>query len=162
MKYLEIKRHLDKPDESYTCELLMQGTNYVVLKYVNDSFGQIGKEIFESGSTTFAYYRTGVGYVLWKMFGVDGKLKGHLFHICKDLWVGCGGVEYLDLFIDLWFDLKGGVTVLDREDLKAFQKLGGIEEDDLRWIHLHEQKITRNATEIIGKFDTLLSQRKKN
>ena len=66
MAYLEVKRHLNKPDESYSCEAMVRGNGYMVLKYVNDRPGRVGDLTFEVGSTTFAYYRTGAGYVLWR------------------------------------------------------------------------------------------------
>ena len=36
MKILEIKRHLNKPDESYLCDLLARGSDYVIVKYVSE------------------------------------------------------------------------------------------------------------------------------
>ena len=64
MKILEIKRHLNKPDETYLCDLLKRGSDYVILKYVSKQPGRVGSVTFEVGSTTFAYYRTGMRYVI--------------------------------------------------------------------------------------------------
>ncbi len=159
---MEVKRHLNKPDESYPCDLLVRGAGYVVLRYVSDRSGRVGEVDIEVGSTTFAYYRTGVGYVLWKMCGADGRLKGHLFHICRDLRVGDERVEYLDLLLDLWFDPEGGVTVLYREELEACREAGGVGNGDLKWIALQEQEVIRNVGGIIGDLDALLSEGEKD
>ena len=153
MKILEVKRHLNKPDESYLCDLLRRGSDYVVLKYVSDRPGRVGGVTFEVGSTTYAFYRTGAGYVLWRMFGPDNKLKGHLFHICRDLKVAEDRVEYQDLLLDLWFDADGRLTILDRDEVEDCAANGVIREQDLRWIARQEQKIIENWRKIISDFD---------
>ncbi len=158
MAYLEVKRHLNKPDESYPCEVLVRGDGYVVLKYVNARPGQVGDVTFEVGSTTFAYYRNGAGYVLWKMCGADDRLKGHLFHICRDLKVGEGGVEYLDLLLDLWYDAEGRLTVLDREELEACRASGAVGKTDLDWIDRQAREIEQSADRIIGALDARLAE----
>lgn len=158
MAYLEVKRHLNKPDESYSCEALVRGNGTVVLKYVNDQPGRVSGVAFEVGSTTFAYYRTGAGYVLWKMCGADDRLKGHLFHICRDLKVGEDGVEYLDLLLDLWYDAEGRLTVLDREELEACRASGAVGKTDLDWIDRQAREIEQNAGQIIGAFDARLAE----
>ena len=71
MKFLEIKRHLNKPDEFYTCDLLERGDGFVLLKYVSEKAGRVGPVAFEPGTVTYAFYRTGCGYVLWRMCGPE-------------------------------------------------------------------------------------------
>jgi hypothetical protein len=156
MTVLEVKRHLNKPDASYGCDLLVRGPGYVVLKYVSDRPGRVGDVPIEVGCTTFAYYRDGAGYVLWKMCGADGRLKGHLFHICRDLKVGDGRVEYLDLLLDLWYDATGRLTVLDRDELEACRISGVVGEADLEWIGQQEQRIVRHVGQMLGELDARL------
>lgn len=144
MKILEIKHNLKKPDESYLCDLLERGSNYIVLKYVNERPGRVGNVTFEVGSNTYAYYRTGGGYVLWRMFGADNKLKGHLFHVCRDQQVREDQVEYLDLLLDLWIDLDGQLTILDRVEVDECAAKGLIGEKDLAWIARQEREIIDN------------------
>ncbi len=160
MKILEIKRHLNKPDESYLCDLFRQGNGYVVLKYVNESPGRVGAVSFDIGSTTYAYYRTGGGYVLWKMCGPDGQLKGYLFHICREQKVWEERVEYLDLLLDLWIDPDGRMTVLDREEVEMCAAQGVIGERDLAWIARQEQEITENVGQIISEFEARVRRKK--
>ena len=152
MKILEIKRHLNKPDESYLCDLFKRGSGYVVLKYVSERPGRVGSITFEVGSTTYAYYRTGGGYVLWRMFGPDNKLKGQLFHICRDQQVGEDRVEYLDLLLDLWIDEDGELTILDLDEVDECVAKGVIGEQDLAWIARQEQDIIKNWRQIISIF----------
>lgn len=155
MQILEVKRHLNKPDESYLCEVYEHGADHVMLKYISDRSGRLGDVKFEAGSITYAYYRTGGGYVLWKICGPDGELKGYLFHICREQKVSEDRVEYLDLLLDLWIDSQGRLTILDRDELEACAQEGKIGEQDLAWIAQQEKLITENGNRIITDFDRL-------
>ncbi len=155
MKILEIKRHLNKPDESYLCDLLLRGSDYVILKYVSTQPGRVGSVTFEAGSTTFAHYKTGRGYVVWKMLNPDKTLEGHLFHICKDQQVKDTRVEYLDLLLDVWIDSEGQLTILDRDELETCARNGEIGDKELRWIAQQEQVITENWKQIVSDLDLL-------
>jgi protein associated with RNAse G/E len=156
MKILEIKRHLNKPDESYQCDLLKRGSDYVLVKYVSERPGRVGAVTFEVGSTTFAYYRTGMGYVVWKMLNPDSRLEGYLFHICRDLRVGEDRMEYLDLLLDVWIDAGGQITILDRDEVEACAVKKVIGEKELTWIAQQEQEILENWRQIISDFNILL------
>jgi len=46
---LEIKRHLNKPDEHYLCTLLQSGEDHMVLKYVNEKPARLGDAVFKPG-----------------------------------------------------------------------------------------------------------------
>jgi protein associated with RNAse G/E len=156
MKILEIKRHLNKPDESYLCDLLERDRNWIIVKYVSDRPGRVGSVTFDAGSTTFAYYRTGMGYVIWKMLAPDNRLKGHLFHICQDLHVEEDKVKYLDLLLDVWIDAAGQITVLDRDEVEDCAGKGVIGEKELIWIAQQEKEIVENWKQIISDFNLLL------
>ena len=156
MKILEIKRHLNKPDESYLCDLFKRDSDYLVLKYVSEQPGRVASVTFEVGSTTYAYYRAGGGYVLWKMLGPDNKLRGHLFHICRDQVVSEDRVEYLDLLLDIWIDADGQLSILDRDEVEQCATKGALSEQDLAWITRQEQEIIKNQTQIISDFDNIL------
>jgi hypothetical protein len=156
MKILEIKRHLNKPDESYLCDLFTRGRDFVVLKYVNERSGKIGEVTIEAGSITHAYYKTGEGYVVWKLSGPEGTLTGHLFHICRELKVDERQVEYLDMLLDLWIDPHGRLTVLDQDEVDACAENGVLGERDLAWIADQKRGIIENMARIIGDFDLLL------
>ena len=151
MKILEVKRHLNKPDESYFCDLLERDEDYIALKYVSDRPGQVGNVRFEIGSVTYAYYRTGAGYVLWKMVGADSKLKGYLFHICRDLKVEADRVEYLDLLLDVWIDPKGRLTILDRDEVEECVAKGVLSENDTAWIQRLEREIVADWRRLIAE-----------
>jgi len=156
MKILEIKRHLNKPDESYLCDLFKRDSSYLVLKYVSEQPGRVASVTFEVGSTTYAYYRTGSGYVLWRMLGPDHELRGHLFHICKDQVVSEGRVEYLDLLLDIWIDADGKLSILDRDEVEECATKGALSEQDLAWISRQEVEIIENWRQIISDFNSIL------
>ena len=155
MKILEIKRHLNKPDESYLCDLFKRDSGYVVLKYVSEQPGRVGTVTFEVGSTTYAYYRAGGGYVLWRMLGPDHELKGHLFHICRDQVVSEDRVEYLDLLLDIWIDANGRLSILDRDEVEECTAKGALSAQDLTWISRQEVEIIENWRQIISNFKIL-------
>jgi hypothetical protein len=157
MKILEIKRHLNKADESYQCDLLERNSDWIIVKYVSEMHGQVGSVNFYAGSTTFAYYKTGMGHVLWKMLNPGNRLEGYLFHICRDLLVGENRVEYLDLLLDVWIDTDGQITILDRDEVEACASQGVIAEGELIWIARQEQEITSNWRQIISDFEQRLS-----
>jgi protein associated with RNAse G/E len=152
-RILEIKRHLNKPDEHYLCDLLLLGKDDMVLKYVSDKPARLGDAVFEPGSVTYAYYRTGSGFALWKMYGSNGQLRGYLFHICRDLRVSQDRVEYLDLLLDIWISPEGSLTVLDRDELEACAAKGTVDEEDLAWIAHHEEEIRESWKEIISSLN---------
>jgi hypothetical protein len=156
MQILEMKRHLNKADESYLCDVFKRGSDYVVLKYVNERPGRVGGIICDVGSTTYAYYKPGRGYVLWKICGPDGRLKCHLFHVCRNLEVREDRVEYLDLLLDLLIDADGQLTVLDWEEVEVCAAKGVIGQQDLAWIARQRREITDNMGRLISDFDLLL------
>ena len=156
MKILEIKRHLNKPVESYLCDLLKRGNDYIIIKYVNEQPGSVGSVTFDTGSTTYAYYRKGMGYVVWKMVDPHNVLKGYLFHICCDLQVREDRVVYLDLLLDVWIDTRGQITILDRDEVQQCAEDHMIGENELMWIAQHERQIVENWQEIVADLNRLL------
>lgn len=156
MKILELKRHFNKPEESYLCDLIRRGSDYIIVKYVSDKSGRVGSVTFNTGSTTYAYYKIGIGYVIWKMFNSDTRLEGYLCHICQDIDVEEDKVKYLDLLLDVWIDAEGQITILDRDEVKECVVKGVIGESELMWIAQQEQEIIENWKQIISDFNLLL------
>lgn len=156
MKILELKRHFNKPEESYLCDLIRRGSDYIIVKYVSDKSGRVGSVTFNTGSTTYAYYKIGIGYVIWKMFNSDTRLEGYLCHICQDIDVEEDKVKYLDLLLDVWIDTEGQITILDRDEVKECAVKGVIGESELMWIAQQEQEIIENWKQIISDFNLLL------
>ena len=157
MKYREIKRHLNKPDAVYDCERILRAGDYVVLRYVNARPGRLGELDVHAGTVTYGYYRDGAGYVLWKMQDPEGRLLGHLFHVCRNLKVGDCEVDYVDLMLDLWFDPTRRLTVLDRDELDAYALSDGLSGREMEWVARHERAIADNVDEILDDFDGILA-----
>ena len=158
MMFREVKRHLDKPDAVFACESIVHNGDSVVLRYVNARPGRVGETVIRTGSVTYGYYRQGAGYVLWKMFDPDGRLLGHLFHICRNVEVGDRCVDYVDLLLDLWFDPEGRLTVLDRDELESCERRNVVDRRDREWIARHEREIIAGAEEILDDFNGILER----
>ncbi len=157
MKILEVKRHLNKPDETYLCDLLLRdNAHFMVLKYVNERAGRVGGVSFEVGAVTYAYYRTGCGFVLWKMLDASANLKGYLFHICRHLKLGENRVEYLDMLLDIWIDDEGCISILDRNEVEECVADAIIGNEEVAWINRQENNILQNWKQITADFDALL------
>lgn len=145
----EYKRHLNKPDQSYVCEVLTREPGHVVLRYVSDREGRIGEAVFPPGSTTVAHYWTGRGFVAWRMHGPDGRLIGHVFHICRDVKIEQGRVDYLDLLLDLWVSPEGEVRILDEDEVAACRDRGVLCKADLEWIELQRRQVIERLPNLL-------------
>ena len=156
MKFREVKRHLDKPDAVFACDPIVHTGDCVVLRYVNVRPGRVGDTAIRTGSVTYGYYRQGAGYVLWKMCDPEGRLLGHLFHICRNLEVGDRCVDYVDLLLDLWYDPEGRLTVLDRDELESCERRNIVSGRDMKWIARHEREIVAGAEGILDDFNRIL------
>ena len=156
MLFKELKRHLDKPDEVYMCDLVVQGDGWAVLSYVSNRSWEVAGTLLPIGSQTLAWYRTGASQVLWRMSGPQGQLKGYLFHLCRDVVVEKKQVSYQDLLLDVWVSAGGIVTVLDREDVEACQNAGKISGADLQLIEAGETAVVEKWQSLVAEFDGLL------
>jgi predicted RNA-binding protein associated with RNAse of E/G family len=155
--FCEFKRHLDKPDETYMCDLVARGTDWVVLSYVSNRAWEVAGALLPAGSQTLAFYHTGVAHVLWQMHAPSGNLKGHLFHICRDVQVEERRVSYLDLLLDVWIGSDGVVEILDREDVDMCYREGKLCEADLEAIAAEEKRIVAHWPVLVREMDSLLS-----
>jgi hypothetical protein len=149
--FLETKHHINKPTQTYTCELINRGKDWVVLRYVSDSFWRIEDTELPKNTTTLALYERDAQCVLWRMTGPDMALRGHLFHLCTDIEIKNDGVEYLDQLLDVWIDHKGDVTILDQDELAecvALKKLS----------HHRAHEIEKAAQDIVKTWQTGLAR----
>ena len=147
----EIKRHINKPDQAFRCELVVREPDHLVLRYVSDRTGRIGDVVFDPGSTTLAHYWSDRGYVAWRMYDPAGDLKGHVFHICRDVRIEEDRVSYLDMLLDIWVSSEGRVSVLDEEEVRACAEDGRILEKDLTWIETCKGEVVENLTSILDE-----------
>ncbi len=157
MLFCELKRHLNKPDETYRCDLVARDTDWVVLSYVSNRAWDFAGTHLPAGSQTLAFYQAAVAHVLWRMCVPSGDLKGHLFHICRDVQVEERRVSYLDLLLDIWIDSNGVVEVLDREDVDMCYREGKLCEADLKSIAAEEKRIVAHWPGLVREMDALLS-----
>jgi hypothetical protein len=133
----EIKRHLNKPEEVYECELIHREPGYLVVRYVTDRAFEFGGITIPAGSRTVGHYRAGSDCVIWEMYEPSGEKLGTLVHLCRDLEIGDDYVSYLDLVLDLWFHPDGRYQVLDEDELADCVAQGRIsdrEAERLRWL----------------------------
>ncbi len=150
--FRELKRHLNKPDEIYVCDLLCRGTDWVILRYVSKRDWTVSKTHLPSGTTTLAFYRAQANFVLWRFVDLQGQLKGHLFHICSELEVRTDEVSYLDLLLDVWVDVQGNAEILDEEELHACVVSGKMSKKQANAITGIGLNIKANWTKLVGEW----------
>jgi hypothetical protein len=150
-RWIETKRHINKPVESYTCDGLGQGQGWVLLSYVSTRDWHIADLCVPAGSTTVALYETGAQFVVWRMTGPDLTVWGHLFHMCTDIEIHSPGVSYLDLLLDVWVSPDGTVRLLDEDELVASVANGLVS-------HAKEVEIRAAAKDVSVNWRTSVSQ----
>jgi protein associated with RNAse G/E len=167
-EFIEIKRHLNKPDERYRCELVRKDPGLVVLKYVSErAYESSGLGItFPSGCITLAFYREARPYVFWAIHAPAGELLGYLIHICRDLKFLEDSLTYLDLLLDIWFYPDGRHVILDENEVEECRRKGLLTSQDIAYINEAKQAAITNfsndAKEAAALADTLdISRRSK-
>jgi predicted RNA-binding protein associated with RNAse of E/G family len=148
--YLEIKRHKNKPEQQFHCELLHRESGYAVLRYVAKQSGLIADMAIAPGSTTVAHYWHDRPYVVWRMFDRNKSLIGTLFHICTNVCIREDFLSYDDLLLDIWIAPDGKMRVLDEDELKICIAAGRISEPELNIIQQARTDIIARHEEIIS------------
>jgi len=148
--FLEIKRHKNKPEQHFNCELLHREFGYAVLRYSSNKPGLIADIRIPPGSTTIAHYWQLRPYVAWRMFDSNACLLGTLFHICSNVRIHDDRLSYDDLLLDIWIAPNNKVRVLDLDELKLCIDKGLINDAELRNIREAQQGILLHHPEIIS------------
>jgi hypothetical protein len=149
--YLEIKRHKNKPEQRFQCELLFSTAGYAVLRYVSREPGLIADIAIAPGSTTIAHYWQKMPFVAWRMFDSGSLLLGTLFHICTNVCIEADRLSYDDLLLDIWVSPDRRLRVLDEDELQAAIAAGRINQTELSCIRGSQQYITLHHSEIISE-----------
>lgn len=157
-KIIEYKRHINKPTEIYSCNLLMKGDSFAIISYISDAVGKVADIQIPIGSKTLAWYDESLGFVIWKMICPKNNLIGYLFHICRDIVIEPDKIDYLDLLLDVWVCADGEIKILDRDEVEDSYAAGLIDSVDLAWIASNEELILRDLENIIGRMEVLLSR----
>lgn len=148
--FKEIRLHRGKPPQEFPCHLLHQEKDYIVLRYVNPSSAKINDIHIKKGSITIAHYWKNRNYILWKFKDPDGKHKGYLFHICKNIEIGKNCVTYEDLELDIWFYSDGNAVVLDQDEVNDCFTRGLINAEEIALIKQQKEEILIKFQSIIN------------
>jgi hypothetical protein len=145
-KFLEIKRHLNKPDERYDCELIRKEPDHVVLKYISDRVFESAKLRlkFPPGCVTLAEYWRSRPYAFWTILSPAGELIGYLVHICRGLKIFEDSLDYLDMLLDVWFYPDGRHVVLDKDEVKQCIDAGCLTKADAKYIDAAKEEAIRD------------------
>lgn len=146
--FIEIKRHLNKADERYECELIRKEVGRVILKYVSDrpfASSRLGIT-FPPGCSTLAFYREDRPYVFWAIHLPAGELAGYLVHVCTEIHIADKSVSYLDLLLDIWFFPDGRHVLLDENEVDECLQAGVLSIHDLRYITAAKETAIANFT----------------
>jgi hypothetical protein len=147
--YLEIKRHKNKPEQQFACELLHREPGYAVLCYSSNEPGLIADIRIAPQATTIAHYWQNRSYVVWRMFDCSGCLIGTLFHICSDVCIHARHLSYDDLLLDIWIAPDNSLRILDEGELQECIDKGLINNAELRSIRQAQQNILSRHPKII-------------
>lgn len=144
----EIRRHLLKEDEIYECDLVRRSANCIVLRYVSDRSYNVAGVRLPRGAVTTGHYWPRRRYCMWEIREPGGKLLGHLFHLCRDLNIRGGCVEYTDMLLDLWIPAFGQPQILDEADLEAAVRARRISHIEARELMQTMQRLAARASRI--------------
>jgi hypothetical protein len=160
-EFLEIKRHINKPDERYRCELLRKESGRAVLRYVSDrafASSRFGVT-FPPGCVTLALYWSSRPYIFWAIYSPSADLLGYLVHICKDMEISESSLSYLDMLLDIWFYPDGRRLILDEDEVEECLRAGLITKDDVNYIQAAKEAAVNefpvNSEEADAIADTL-------
>ncbi|MDP6052841.1 MAG: DUF402 domain-containing protein [Candidatus Latescibacteria bacterium] len=154
----EIKRNIDKPDQTFDCRLLHRERDRMVISYVTSRPYSIADIRIAPHTLTLAYYEERLPYILWKMMAPDGQLFGHYVHLCEQVRITPDTVEYQDLLLDLWFFTDGAHRLLDEDELQAARAKHLIPDGTVVQVHDTANDIIRRFPQIRSSFDTLLQK----
>ena len=150
-KIEEIKRHKNKPEQRFLCDLALREKDHIVLVYHAETAGRIADIDIAPGSTTIAHYWQSGGCVLWRMFAADHTLIGTLFHICANTDIQEASVSYDDLILDIWITPQGLARVLDEDELADAIKAGMVTDNEKNLIEKQKQLILADYSAIIDR-----------
>lgn len=145
----EVKKHKNKPDQRFTCEVVHREDDRLIVRYRATGPGRVADIDIPSGSTTVAHYRQGQGFVLWRMFAPGGGLLGTLFHICHPVRIEPARVVYEDLLLDIWVSPEGASRELDRDEVQQCLRTGQLDQDELQWIERQAAEVIKNSDRLI-------------
>ena len=154
-KIEEIKRHKNKHEQRFLCDLALREQDHIVLIYHASSAGRVADIDIAPGSTTIAHYWQSGGYVLWRMFAADRTHVGTLFHICANTDIQETSVSYDDLILDIWITPQEIARVLDEDELADAIKAGLVTNDEQSWIEKQKQIILADYSAIIDRIRTI-------
>ena len=148
---LEIKHTLSGGTQTYSCELLQYKPGFGVLRYVIDREYDIAGYKLLPGYITFGLYWEDRPYTLyvWDLSRISTRL--HYFNIADSISLRPGEFVWRDLTVDILIDTRGGIRVLDEQELphNLSQKLGLYIRRAVDLVAKQHQEIIREAAEQI-------------
>lgn len=148
----EMKHNLNKPDQTFYCQLVRHEGDRVVLSYVSDRAYTVRETgvVFVPGTLTLAYYQEGLPYIVWKLIGPDGRLVGYYVHLCDRVRIRPDAVEYRDLLLDIWFFPDGSSRLMDEDELADGVARGLIDAETAA-------AVRQTAREVVTRFPAIVS-----
>lgn len=105
-----------------------------------------GEIVLESGSRVVWFTFPGLWHDIGRFHRADGHFTGLYANIIRPIEVRASG-EWLmtDLCLDVWIGARGGVKVLDEEDLAASRSAGHMSEADAQRARVEVDRILEDA-----------------
>ncbi|HBY93834.1 MAG TPA: hypothetical protein DEP84_07655 [Chloroflexi bacterium] len=118
--FVEVKVRLSGERLHFTCELLEQRPDRVVLRYVLPGAGRVHDVELPAGTMTIAYYWPERPYNVYHWVQPDGRTIAHYFNLSGPATIADDRVEWQDLVVDVLVTPDGRVRVLDEDELPSW------------------------------------------
>ncbi len=149
--FIETKRYPDGREARFDCSLVAYDGRTAVARFVYERGFVWQGHVLPRGGYTLAWFWRGRRYLLYRMFDGDGRRILDRFDVVDGLRLGRGGVDYRDLYLDVWSDHDGVVRVDDEDELAAAEAarlVSAAEAQDARRI---AARLVREQKRIIAK-----------
>ncbi len=155
--FLELKRYPDGAEMAYDCSLVAYDGRAAAVRYVYEREAVWHEHRLPVGGRTYAWYWRGRRYLLYRMYGPDGDHIVDRFDVVDRLRLRRDGVEFRDLYLDVWIDGAGVARLDDERELAEAVAGGLLTPDEAAAAHRTARLLLRGQARLIGEAERWLA-----